>query len=66
MTSPMTVEQATSLLNCTRQELANSLGVSKVAVCQWAKRGSIPLAREYQVRDIADGRVPLMREQQAA
>lgn len=66
MASPMTVEQATALLNCTRQELADTLGVSKVAVSQWSKRGSVPLAREYQVRDLMAGREPLMREQQAA
>jgi DNA-binding transcriptional regulator YdaS (Cro superfamily) len=62
----MTVEQAISLLNCTRQELADTLGVSKVSVSQWAKRGSVPLAREYQVRDLMAGRKPIMREQQVA
>lgn len=62
MISPMTVEQATDLLGCSRQGLANALGVSKVAVSQWAKSGSIPLAREYQVRDLASGKQPIKRQ----
>lgn len=66
MNTPMTVEHATELLGCSRQGLADALGVSKVAVSQWHKRGSIPLAREYQVRDIASGKEPIKRMAEAA
>lgn len=64
--NPMTVEQAKVLLNCNQQGLAEMLGVSKVAVSQWAKSGSIPLAREYQILDLAAGKTPIQRNQQAA
>lgn len=63
--TPMTVEEAKSLLNCNQQGLADMLGVSKVAVSQWVKSGSIPLAREYQIRDLAAGREPIQRNQAA-
>lgn len=66
MNNRMTVEQATELLGCTRQELANALHVSKMAVSQWARSGYLPIAREYQVRDLAEGRTPLVSTRRAA
>lgn len=63
---PMTVEEACRLLDHNQTQLADALGVSKVAVFQWKKNGAMPLAREYQVRDLVEGRTPIIREQQAA
>ena len=62
---PMTVEEACRLLDHNQTQLAEALGVSKVAVFQWKKNGALPVAREYQVRDLAAGRVPVSRKQAA-
>lgn len=54
----MTKLEAMSLLNCNVKGLAAILKISESAVSQWDDE-AIPLSREYQILDIANGRVPL-------
>ncbi|MCU4576105.1 Cro/Cl family transcriptional regulator [Acinetobacter courvalinii] len=56
----MTKSEALTLLNCTVTQLAGKLGISHNAISQWNET-KIPLAREYQIRDLANGRQPLKR-----
>lgn len=58
----MTKAEALSLLNCSVTQLADKLGISHNAISQWDEN-KIPLAREYQIRDLAAGKVPLNRSQ---
>lgn len=57
----MTKSDALQLLNCTVTQLAEKLGISHNAVSQWPAE-KIPLAREYQIRDLAKGKKPLNRD----
>ncbi len=57
----MTKQQAFDLLGCTRIELAKLLHISPEAVTQWDD-DKIPIAREYQIRDLANGRAPIKVE----
>ncbi|MDC4372921.1 Cro/CI family transcriptional regulator [Acinetobacter baumannii] len=54
----MTKTEALALLECGVTELAHKLSISTQAISQWPEE-KIPLAREYQVRDLAEGKVPL-------
>ena len=54
----MTKDEAFKLLDVNGVELAGMLGIEPSAVYQWPDQ-KIPLAREYQIRDLAEGKVPL-------
>ncbi len=54
----MTKEEAFKLLGVNGVELAGMLGIEPSAVYQWPDQ-KIPLAREYQIRDLVEGKVPL-------
>ncbi|MDC5529349.1 Cro/CI family transcriptional regulator [Acinetobacter baumannii] len=54
----MTKTEALALLECGVTELANKLSISTQAISQWPEE-KIPLAREYQIRDLAGGKEPL-------
>ena len=53
----MTKSEALILLNCTITQLAEKLGISHNAISQW-NENKIPVAREYQIRDLANGKKP--------
>ena len=53
----MTKQEALALLGVNGVELAGLLGIEPSAVYQWPER-KIPLAREYQIRDLANGKEP--------
>ncbi|WPP87501.1 Cro/CI family transcriptional regulator [Acinetobacter pittii] len=54
----MTKTEALVLLECSVTELAYKLSISTQAISQWSEE-KIPLAREYQIRDLAEGNEPL-------
>lgn len=54
----MTKTEALALLNCGVSQLAYKLSISTQAISQWPEE-KIPLAREYQIRDLAEGKEPL-------
>lgn len=54
----MTKQEALALLRVNGVELASLLGIEPSAVYQWPDK-KIPLAREYQIRDLAAGKTPL-------
>lgn len=56
----MTKQEALKILNCTVTDLAAKLEVSSQAISQWSEH-KIPLAREYQIRDLAKGKTPIKR-----
>ena len=56
----MTKQEALNLLDCSVKELADMLGVTSQVVSMWGRKQKIPLAREYQIRDLAAGRTPLL------
>ena len=56
----MTKQEAYKLLGVNGVELAGLLGIEPSAVYQWPNH-KIPLAREYQIRDLAKGKKPLNR-----
>ncbi|MDV2440720.1 Cro/CI family transcriptional regulator [Acinetobacter gerneri] len=60
----MTKTDALRLLDCTVTQLAEKLGISHNAISQWPEN-KIPLAREYQIRDLANGKEPITRHQVA-
>ncbi|WP_312970995.1 Cro/CI family transcriptional regulator [Acinetobacter gerneri] len=60
----MTKQEALKLLGVNGVELAKLLGVEPSAVYQWPET-KIPLAREYQIRDLANGKKPITRQQVA-
>lgn len=61
----MTKSEALALLNCTITQLADKLGITHNAITQW-NENQIPLAREYQIRDLANGRQPIKRNIEVA
>lgn len=56
----MTKQEAYELLGVNGVELAKLLGIEPSAVYQWPET-KIPLAREYQIKDLAEGKEPLKR-----
>ena len=60
----MTKQEAYDLLSCNGKALAELLGIEPSAVYQWPEH-QIPLAREYQIRDLASGKKPLQKPKQA-
>lgn len=54
----MTKQEAYKLLGVNGVELAGLLGIEPSAVYQWPDE-KIPLAREYQIRDLVEGKEPL-------
>ncbi len=61
----MTKSEALTLLDCTVTQLAEKLGISHNAISQWSEK-KIPLAREYQIRDLASGKEPIKRNATSA
>lgn len=61
----MTKQEAYKLLGVNGVGLAKLLGIEPPAVYQWPN-DKIPLAREYQIRDIANGNKPLKRNTKVA
>ena len=61
----MTRQEAFELLKVNGVELASLLGIEPSAVYQWPK-SKIPLAREYQIRDLANGKQPIKHNKQVA
>lgn len=61
----MTKLEALSSLNCTITQLAEKLGITHNAISQW-NENQIPLAREYQIRDLANGHQPIKRNIEVA
>ena len=59
----MTKSDALQLLNCSVTQLAEKLGISHNAVSQWPAE-KIPLAREYQIRDLVNGKEPKKHQSQ--
>ncbi|MDQ9019885.1 Cro/CI family transcriptional regulator [Acinetobacter sichuanensis] len=57
----MTKQEAFNLLKVNGVGLAGLLGIEPSAVYQWPEN-RIPLAREYQIRDLANGRKPIKRQ----
>lgn len=56
----MTKQEAFLLLKVNGVGLAALLGIEPSAVYQWSDE-RIPLAREYQIRDIAAGKRPIKK-----
>lgn len=56
----VTKTEAFALLKCSVSDLAYKLDISTQAISQWSEE-KIPLAREYQIRDLANGNKPLKR-----
>ncbi|MEN8411089.1 Cro/CI family transcriptional regulator [Acinetobacter bereziniae] len=54
----MTKTEALALLKCSVTDLAYKLDISTQAISQWHEE-KIPLAREYQILDLAEGNEPL-------
>jgi DNA-binding XRE family transcriptional regulator len=48
----ITVSEVLSKFNNSQTELANAIGVSRQAVNKWLSNNSIPLLRQYQLKDI--------------
>ena len=61
----MTKSEALTLLDCTVTQLAAKLGITHNAISQWPEE-RIPLAREYQIRDLSKGKKPIKRKPEAA
>lgn len=61
----MTRDEAIKLLGCSYSELASKLLLSTAAIARWGDR-DIPYDREYEIMELAAGRVPIRieREQQ--
>lgn len=60
----MTKQEALKLLGVNGVELAKLLNVEPSAIYQWPE-DKIPLAREYQILDLANGKEPITRHQTA-
>lgn len=61
----MTKQEAFDLLGVNGVELAGLLEIEPSAVYQWSN-DKIPLAREYQVRDLANGKKPIKHNRSVA
>lgn len=60
----MTRDEAIKLLDCSYSELAEKLLLTTAAISRWADR-EIPYDREYEIRELAAGRIPvrILKEQ---
>lgn len=58
----MTKSEALKLLDCSVTQLAEKLGITHNAVSQWDEN-KIPLVREYQIRDLVNGKQPIRHNQ---
>ncbi|OTG95086.1 hypothetical protein B9T24_10055 [Acinetobacter sp. ANC 4654] len=54
----MTKSEALVSLGCTVTQLAEKLGISHNAISQWDEN-KIPVMREYQIRDLKNGKKPI-------
>lgn len=54
----MNKKEILAKINCSTRELAKKLGISHSAIVQWDDE-KIPLARQYQILDILNGKFPL-------
>lgn len=54
-------QEAVKLLNCSLAGLAEKLGLTTAAIAQWGDDTDIPPLREYQVRELAAGRQPIIK-----
>ncbi|EJB8459116.1 MULTISPECIES: ribonuclease D [Acinetobacter] len=54
----MTRDEAIKLLDCQLCEMADKLQITTAAVAKWNKN-KIPAFREYQIRELAAGRIPI-------
>lgn len=61
----MTKTEALELLNCNVTSLADLLEITTQAISQWPDN-KIPLVREYQIRDLANGKEPIKRHHPVA
>lgn len=61
----MTKQEVYELLGVNGVELARLLGIEPAAVYQW-REDRIPLAREYQILDLAKGKKPIKRSRKVA
>lgn len=57
----MTKQEALELLKCNVTDLALKLEISTQAISQWHE-SKIPLVREYQILDLANGKKPIKRD----
>ncbi|MDN5486950.1 MULTISPECIES: Cro/CI family transcriptional regulator [Acinetobacter] len=57
----MTKTEALSLVKMSVTELADKLGITHNAISGWDEE-RIPLAREYQILDLAKGNEPIKRK----
>lgn len=56
----MTKKEAFQLLKCNGKDLAHKLGITPSAIYQWPD--PIPIEREYQIRDLAVGKEPILNQ----
>lgn len=61
----MTKSEALKLLDCSVTQLAEQLGITHNAISQWDE-SKIPLAREYQIKDLAIGKKPIKHSKEVA
>lgn len=61
----MTKTEALDLVKMSVTELADKLGITHNAISGWDE-DQIPLAREYQIRDLAKGIKPIKRPRSVA
>jgi hypothetical protein len=61
----MTKSEALKLLKCSVTQLAEQLGITHNAISQWDE-SKIPLAREYQIKDLANGKKPIKHSKKVA
>lgn len=55
----MNILEVCNKLQCGQAGLARLLGVSRATVNVWVKNQEIPLARQYQIQDLLEGKKPL-------
>ncbi|MCK4088293.1 hypothetical protein HCY58_14725 [Acinetobacter radioresistens] len=60
----MTKTEALTLLDCSITQLAEKLEITHNAISQWPE-DRIPLAREYQILDLANGKQPIKHDKEA-
>lgn len=61
MVIKMTRREALALVGLSVAELANELGITPNAIYLWNSE-KIPLGREYQILDLAQGKKPILKD----